>query len=148
MQVQLLNNFLLFTGIITILGSFGFCFFYSKFTQKKYNKIMIELRDIYEKALQENKIRVRRSLYGIGMEKIAPFLVHYKYNPSDSHFLGNPIDYVVFDGISIEKLEKIVFVEIKSGNSELTRREKMIRDIIKEGKVSFEVLRINGEPNV
>ena len=41
-------------------------------------------------------------------EKLAPFLSDFKYNPQNSIFLGQPIDYLVFEE------DQIVFVEIWS----------------------------------
>lgn len=72
-------------------------------------------------------------------EHIVPFLEKCPYNPKDMHFMGNPIDYLVFD------LDdgKIVFSEVKSGNSKASKRQKTIKNIIKSGRVFYEEIRIN-----
>jgi predicted Holliday junction resolvase-like endonuclease len=69
-------------------------------------------------------------------ETLAPFLSDFKYNPQNAIFLGQPIDYLVF-----EKNE-IVFVEIKSGNSTLSKKQRNIRDLIKNNKISWKEIRI------
>lgn len=72
-------------------------------------------------------------------EQMAPFLNEYPYSPSESKFLGQPVDFIVFSEDCIH------FVEVKSGNSQLNKKQRQIRDQIEEGKVSFEICRIKGE---
>ncbi len=56
-------------------------------------------------------------------------------------FIGKGIDYIIFDGLSSGNLKEIIFLEIKSGSSTQNNNEKAIEDIIKKGKVRYEVLR-------
>ena len=56
-------------------------------------------------------------------------------------FIGKGIDYIIFDGLSSGNLKEIVFLEVKSGSSTQNNNEKMIEDIIKKGKVRYEILR-------
>lgn len=71
-------------------------------------------------------------------EQLAPFIKGFGYDPKKAHFLGNPIDYVIFDD------NKVVFMEIKSGKARLTKGQKDIKDMIDAGKVVFETMRIDG----
>ncbi len=59
-------------------------------------------------------------------------------------FLGKGVDYIVFDGLSDGKLEQIVFLELKSGQSRLSKNEVMIRDAIRNKKVDYQELRLEG----
>jgi len=59
----------------------------------------------------------------------------------DMTFVGKGIDYIIFDGLSSGNLKEIVFLEVKSGSSTQNNNEKMIEDIIKKGKVRYEVMR-------
>ena len=72
-------------------------------------------------------------------EQMAPFLDGFPYDPKKSVFLGNPIDFVVFDESGVH------FVEVKSGHSQLSGKQRMIRDLLLGGKTTFEVYRIKGE---
>jgi predicted Holliday junction resolvase-like endonuclease len=72
-------------------------------------------------------------------EHLVPFLENCKHDPKTMHFLGNPIDYVVFDFDD----GKITFLEVKSGNSKPSKRQKVIKNIIKAGRVHYEEIRIN-----
>lgn len=72
-------------------------------------------------------------------EHLIPFLDKCNHDPKNMHFLGNPIDYVVFDFDQAE----ITFLEIKSGNSKPSKRQKTVKNIIKTGRIKYEELRIN-----
>ena len=48
---------------------------------------------------------------------------------------------IVFDGLDEGDLRKIVFVEVKSGKSTLSRRGRLIRDVIEQRRVEWEILR-------
>ncbi|MCA1849885.1 MAG: Holliday junction resolvase, partial [Acidobacteria bacterium] len=66
------------------------------------------------------------------------------YDPQDAHFLGKPIDFVVFDGLCDGGIKQVVFVEVKSGKKKsLDSRQQSIQECIDEGRVSFEVLRVS-----
>jgi len=65
-----------------------------------------------------------------------------QFNPRDAHFLGAPVDYVVFKGLDKGTLEEIVLVEIKVGKSQLTTRERQVRDAIQQSRVSWQILRL------
>lgn len=80
--------------------------------------------------------------HGQSMEQLAPHLTEFCYNPKDARFLGSPVDYVIFDGIDEGNLRGIIFVEIKSGNGTLNARQRAVRNLIAEGGVSFEVVRL------
>lgn len=97
-----------------------------------------------DKELQELKSSKKSTEVRTGqiVEHWAPFLDNFEYNPKDAHFVGNPIDYVVFSKDESGKVERIVFVEIKSGDSKLSKVQREIRDTIKAGKVFFEELSI------
>jgi predicted Holliday junction resolvase-like endonuclease len=75
-------------------------------------------------------------------EKIAPILPWFPYNYKDLVFIWKWIDYIVFDWLSTGYLKQIVFLEIKSGNSNLNRNESMIQDCLSRKKVFYDILRI------
>jgi len=72
-------------------------------------------------------------------EQIAPFLEDYPLNSRTARFIGDPIDFVHFDE------DKVTFVEVKSGKSQLSKKQRGIRDLIKEGKVEFTIYRVEGK---
>jgi predicted Holliday junction resolvase-like endonuclease len=61
----------------------------------------------------------------------------------DVRFLGSPIDLVIFDGLAEGRLRRIVFLEIKTGRSGLTHRERCVRDVIHAGDIEWAELRVS-----
>lgn len=91
----------------------------------------------YAKLLGQKKSSEVRT--GKIAEQISPFLDDYPLDPSTARFIGDPIDFVHFDK------DKVTFVEVKSGRSQLSKKQRIIRDMIKEGRVDFILYRIKGE---
>jgi predicted Holliday junction resolvase-like endonuclease len=75
-------------------------------------------------------------------EQLIPYLPAFPYNPKDVRFLGSPIDLVVFDGLAEGRVRRIVFLEVKTGRSGLTSRERCVRDVIQAREVEWAELRV------
>jgi predicted Holliday junction resolvase-like endonuclease len=50
-----------------------------------------------------------------------------------------PVDYIIFEN------DKIVFLEVKTGRSSLSRTQRDIKKLITEGKVVWEEIRLTPE---
>lgn len=72
-------------------------------------------------------------------ECLIPFFPDFPYNPKDARFLGTPVDFIVFNGLSDEEnISEVAFIEIKTGKAaNLNKRERAVRDCIKEGRVNY-----------
>ena len=92
--------------------------------------------------------RSRASLGGQFSEQLAPYLPNFKYKPTECKFLGKPVDLIVFDGLDEKEVTEIVFVEVKSGGSELNGVQRKIRDAVKAGRVRWDEYRIPKELTV
>lgn len=91
------------------------------------------------------KDAVRRSeavTTGKVVEQLVPFLPDFDFNPRDARFLGSPVDFVVFDGLSEGDVQRVVFVEVKTGNAQLSTRERQVREAVEEGLVEFHEHRV------
>ena len=87
-----------------------------------------------EKAVKKS----REILGGQFGEQIAPFLPNFPCNPGDCKFLGQPVDFIAFPGSAEGKsVDEVLFIEVKSGRSQLSEREKQIRSAIKNGRVRY-----------
>ena len=75
-------------------------------------------------------------------EQVIPYLPGFPYNPKDVRFLGSPVDLVVFDGLAAGCVERIVFVEVKTGGAGLTQRERSVREAVQDGAVEWAELRV------
>ena len=108
------------------------------------NRRFEELKEKLRKDILEKS---RAVLKGKIAEQLAPLLRDFSYNPADARFLGSPIDYVIFDGYSelkdgMGKSIKIIFLDVKTGESSLTKEEKAIKKAVEKGRVEFKVLRM------
>lgn len=94
--------------------------------------------------------RSRSTLKGRISEQMAPLLPDFPFSPADARFIGNPIDFVVFDGYTKAKDEKgdtidVVLVEVKKGKGKLSREESLIKKSVEEGRVSWKTIVIKDE---
>ena len=98
-----------------------------------------------KKNLRKDAVkRSKAVINGQVAEQIAPFLPDFPANPSDARFIGKPVDFIVFSGLSEnEKIDEILFVEVKTGKSLLNDREKEVKKAIEKGNVRYVEYRIN-----
>ena len=120
----------------------------------EYEKYIAELELEHQQALthaQKRSVNTSRAvLKGKMAEQLAPIMPEFQYLPSDAKFLGDPVDYVVFDGYTdyrdgdghADDIE-VVLIDIKSGGARLTKGQQAIAQAIAEGRVRFETIRIN-----
>lgn len=95
----------------------------------------------YERAREEytQLASSKQSLstkYGQMTEQFLPFTKEYPYNKNNFRFLGSPIDGVQFNE------NDIVFIEFKSNKSQMTPKQKHIKNLIKQKKIKFREFRI------
>jgi predicted Holliday junction resolvase-like endonuclease len=73
------------------------------------------------------------------IEKIVPSFTTFNYAPGDCRALFEPIDYLVFSGLTTaRRVEALSFIEVKSGGARLTKNQRNIKTIAESGKVTFE----------
>ncbi|MBR9679061.1 MAG: hypothetical protein GON13_02230 [Nanoarchaeota archaeon] len=101
-------------------------------------KWISELPEIRSKAIE----RSRAVLKGQFSEQIAPFLPDFPWSPSEARFIGKPIDFLIFKGADKKSIDEVVFVEVKSGKSQLSSQEKKLKEVIKNKKVSWVEYRV------
>jgi len=112
----------------------------------------------HTKEIRKDSVnRSRSTLKGRISEQMAPLLAEFPYSPADARFIGNPIDFVVFDGYTEVKDGDgseitVVLVEVKKGKGRLTREELLIKKAVEEGRVAWKTIFLrdeahgNGEP--
>jgi predicted Holliday junction resolvase-like endonuclease len=100
-------------------------------------------------ARKDSVERSRSSLKGQIAEQMAPLLQGFRYAPADARFIGDPIDYLVFNGYSEVRDNRgpaagleIVLLEVKQGGSSLSPFQRAVARSVEEGRVRFEILRV------
>ena len=112
--------------------------------EEKRMELLQELKDRAADLLEKQKRATTRSentatAVGIGkiIEKILPAHKNFDLISTDCRFLAEPIDMIVFDGISENKVNKISFMDIKTGSATLNKHQRQIRDAINDHNVKW-----------
>jgi predicted Holliday junction resolvase-like endonuclease len=93
-----------------------------------------------EAALWKKSQKLSRSvLGGVFSEQVAPFLPDFPKDlkASEARFIGKPVDFLIFKGMDEGRIDEVVFVEIKSGRSQLSPNERSLRDAINAKRVRW-----------
>lgn len=103
----------------------------------------LELVEEIKKARRDSKFRSSAVNWGKSIEHFVPFMTKFPVPPEDVVFLGMPIDYVGFTDTESAKKCKVHFVEVKSGVSFLSTKQKNIKKAIEEGRVVFHEIAVD-----
>ena len=97
------------------------------------------IKDARQDALKKS----RATLGGLASEQLAPFLPNFPCNPADVRFVGKPVDFVGFPGAAEGKpIREVLIIEVKSGSSRLSERERQIKAAVESGNVRYVEYRI------
>ncbi len=100
---------------------------------------------------KDNAIRLSRNVNkGHLAETMFPILQKaiYGYHLYDMIFVGKLFDYVIVDGYSDAKdnggeIRKIIFLDIKTGNAQLSAHQDKLKKAIEQGRVEWKTVVIN-----
>jgi predicted Holliday junction resolvase-like endonuclease len=129
-------------------------YFYFKSEVRKWkinfeNRVADELEK-REKGIREDAIKRSTSVrVGKEIERLVPFFAEFQYNPRDIRWLGDPVDFVIFNGYSeakdvgdLNKLNEIVICEIKTGKSRASKYERRIKELIEDRRIKWDEFRV------
>src|SRR5436190_22911266 len=88
---------------------------------------------------QSTRQRSLSASYGRITEQWFPLMERYPYDSANFRFLGTPVDGVQFEE------DKIVFVEFKSRNAELSTAQRRLKQLVQAGKVTWEEFHFLGD---
>jgi predicted Holliday junction resolvase-like endonuclease len=81
------------------------------------------------------------SNFGKIAEQILPAFVTFPYKQNECRPLFEPVDYVIFTGLARKGcVQSIKLVDVKTGNANLSRGQRQIRDRVMEGKIKHKVI--------
>lgn len=113
---------------------------YNKLNAEYSKKVDSLEKTILELSEQKKKVTSQKKSSEVRLghiaETLAPFLEQFEFDPETCTFLGKPIDYVSFGD------DEITFIEVKSGKSQLSAKQRHIRDLVKSKLVSWKEVRI------
>ena len=97
----------------------------------------------HSRAISREAIKgSQAAVSGRVFERVAPYLPGFAFNPRDVRFIGDPVDFVVFDGLAEGNLRRVVFVEVKTGGGELNGNERRVKSSIVERRVEWQMYRV------
>jgi predicted Holliday junction resolvase-like endonuclease len=106
-----------------------------------------EIRALIRVASKDAVQRSRATLLGKLLERLAPCFRRFAYDPRDLRCICDPVDYVLFDGLTVErKVKQITFIEVKSGRSRLSGVQRSLREAVEGGRIDTEVWEIGRAP--
>ena len=103
------------------------------FILRKYYKNKINQLDNLLTKIKSDKIS-QSTKYGQISEVFFPLEQSYPYESKNFKFLGNPIDGIQFND------DRIIIIEFKTNKSQLSQKQRHIRDLIINHKVDFELI--------
>jgi predicted Holliday junction resolvase-like endonuclease len=123
-------------------------FYLDDFTSSAKEAYDAMMADIAERTLELKKRRTAISSrsevgakavnLGFIFERLAPAMEQFHFDRSDCRSLFDPIDYVIFEGLSSRgSVSKIIFSDIKTGKARLQSRQQDIKELVKAKKVSM-----------
>ncbi|MCX7698089.1 MAG: hypothetical protein N2114_01305 [Candidatus Goldbacteria bacterium] len=115
--------------------------------KEKYNELKNQIKE-RELEIKEAKKNIKKKSekatetinIGFISERLASVLQDFKFDHNDCRSLGEPIDYIIFEGLNKKGyVTKMFFVDIKTGKARLNKNQKNIKEIIQKKKVEFDV---------
>lgn len=113
---------------------------YNQLNAEQLLKIGSLEKQILEVSEQKKKVTSQKKSSEVRLghiaETLAPFLEQFEFDPETCTFMGRPIDYISFGD------DEITFIEVKSGKSQLSAKQRHIRDLVNNKLVAWKEVRI------
>lgn len=109
------------------------------------NKLKEKISKHKEFLISDAVKRSKSVTKGKVIEHFAPFMLDGWLNPDEVVFVGSPIDLISFSNIDTEGRGSIEFIEIKSGNSALNKKQKLIKEAIDNGRYFYKEVRLKSQ---
>ena len=97
--------------------------------EKRFTKEDVERK--VKEALNQSRAKIK----GDVGEQMALLFPEFKWEAKDCRFIGDPIDFIVFQGLTEGDPQKIIFVEVKTGTSGVKKgNERNIKNLVESIK--------------
>lgn len=143
--------------LIVAVGATGVAgyFYFRRILQSKqiswdeelHEEIVATERIGKEKAAK-SLLRSKQVRIGLSEENMVIYHQDFPYDGGDFRAMGSPIDGMIFAGSVQGDITEIVFLEVKTGNSRLSKKQRQIKNLVKKGKVKWLEFRIDTKPVV
>lgn len=131
--------------VVAVLAAVALLYIGYRVAELRANLKFEQWKNAYARQIRREAISgSQAAVAGRVFERVAPYLPGFGYNPRDIRFLGDPVDFVIFDGLSEGNLRNVVFVEVKTGDGELHSNERKVKTAIRDRCVEWSLYRIAG----
>lgn len=104
------------------------------------------VRALVKEAKQQALQRSRSTLLGKLFERLGPFFQKFGHDPRDMRAIMDPIDYVVFNGLTMNRcVDHITFVEVKAGLGRQSTCQRSIAETVRRGNFEVETWQIGDQ---
>jgi len=108
----------------------------------EYEHELVDLHDDLKKRKERATKRAAKTTEAVNIgqmiEHIVPVLEGFSFEAADCRALFDPIDVIIFRGLTQSEVESITFMEIKTGRARPNPHQKMVFDAIDRERVFFE----------
>jgi len=110
--------------------------------QKNLEEVLKDKQEELKKSMKRATTGAQSTAKSVNigklLEKVFPTMNDFKWELSDCRFLGEPIDIIIFHGLSAGNIDSIRFLEVKSGKAVLNKHQKSVREAIENNKLRYE----------
>jgi predicted Holliday junction resolvase-like endonuclease len=105
-----------------------------------------EIRGRRRAISETSEVRAKAVNIGFQLERLAPSLKGFPFNRNDCRSLFEPIDYLIFDGLTRNGfVSRIIFADIKTGDATLKANQREIRRLVERKRVDWDTYGIVGD---
>jgi predicted Holliday junction resolvase-like endonuclease len=125
----------------------AYCEYKYNVLNDKYTELEVSIDKQIKEARTESVKQSKAVIRGKVSEEFIPLFPDFPYNLSDCKFSGQPLDYIIFNGMSDVrdgdgKNIEIIFADVKVNTSTKSKVQLAIEKAIKDGNVRFETWNI------
>lgn len=104
------------------------------------------IRDTLKIIKKTSKVGAQAVNIGFLLERLTPCMHTFPFEHNDCRSIFDPIDYLVFNGLTHQhSVNKIVFMDIKTGQARLTKNQKEIRTAVEQKHVSWDTYKMGAK---
>ncbi|MBI1828791.1 MAG: hypothetical protein HY222_06265 [Thaumarchaeota archaeon] len=114
-----------------------------EFTEQKMEKQESKFEEEEESIREKARERGRAKVPVIVRKSMDQQFAKLKYDPYDIKPLLHPVDFVIFDGMNKDLMNKIVLLSRNSANSYLQGLQKSVASAVREKRYDWKVARVS-----
>jgi len=110
---------------------------------KKLKEQEQEIKDARKAIKKTSKVGAQAVNIGFLLERLTPCMQTFPFEHNDCRSLFDPIDYLIFNGLSDQhSVDKIIFMDIKTGQARLSKSQREIRTAVEQRHVSWDTYKM------